>query len=74
MLKKIAGKILLRKSSAEKHAIVFVEQQNVKVSSTKETEKNSITSGSIVPEVWIMSGLLLSLVTQIGYVNRRDLK
>jgi hypothetical protein len=42
--------------------------------SEKATEKNSITSGFIEPGVWIMSGLLLSLVTQIAYVSRRDRK
>jgi len=34
--------------------------------SAKETARNSTTSGTIEPEVWIMSGLLLSLVVQIG--------
>lgn len=32
----------------------------------KETARSSTTSGTIEPEVWIMSGLLLSLVVQIG--------
>jgi len=36
----------------------------------KETERKSIISATIAPEVWIMSGLLLSVVTQIVYVNR----
>lgn len=39
------------------------------VLSTKEMGKNSTTSVTIVPEVWIMSGLLLSLVMQIVSVS-----
>jgi hypothetical protein len=35
----------------------------------KAMEKNSTTSGTIAPEVWIMSGLLSSLVLQIVGVS-----
>jgi hypothetical protein len=38
----------------------------------KEMVKNSTTSGTIVLEVWIMSGLLLSLGQQIVAVNLRQ--
>jgi len=40
-----------------------------KAKPTRETEKKSITSATIGPEVWIMSGLLLSLVQQIAGVS-----
>jgi len=41
------------------------------VLSIRATERKSITSGSTAPEVWIMSGLLLSVVMQIVYASRR---
>jgi hypothetical protein len=39
---------------------------------TREMEKKSITSATIAPEVWIVSGLLLSLVQQIVGVSLRQ--
>jgi hypothetical protein len=44
-------------------------KRSEKVVHEKETARNSTTSGTIVPEVWIMSGLLLSLVQQTVGVN-----
>lgn len=49
-------------------------RQSSQVKPERETEKKSTTSGSIVPEVWIMFGLLLSLVMQTGLGNQRDRK
>lgn len=49
--------------------IVRGGRRSEKVESVKVMEKNSITSGTIEPEVWIMSGLLLSLVLQTVGVN-----
>lgn len=40
-----------------------------KVPCVRGMGKNSTTSVTIVPEVWIMSGLLLSLVMQIVSVS-----
>jgi hypothetical protein len=44
-------------------------RQSEKARPTKVTVRSSIMSGTIAPEVWIMSGLLLSLVQQIVSVN-----
>ena len=44
-------------------------KQSEKAEQRKATARNSTTSGTIAPEVWIMSGLLLSLVQQIVSVN-----
>ncbi len=74
MLKRMCGKTLQLKSSVVKLVTESVERQRRKVSSIKETEKNSTTSGSTVVEVWITFGLLSSLVTQIGYANRQDIR
>jgi hypothetical protein len=46
-------------------AIVREPKQSAKAGLEKEMVKNSITSGPIGLEVWIMSGLLSSLVLQI---------
>lgn len=57
-------------------AVLRVIKRDVRPSSkdvpTRETEKKSTTSGTIGPEVWIMSGLLLSLVQQIAVVSRQQ--
>lgn len=74
MLKKLGGKILPSKFRAVSLVIEHTEEQKRKASSTKVTVKNSITSASIVPEVWIMLGLLLSLATRTGLGNPRDRK
>jgi len=51
------------------NVVKLVTKRDVKRSKqavpTKETERKSITSATIEPEVWIMSALLLSLVQQI---------
>lgn len=57
--------LVLNKSKDVWHAIVQGLRRSKKAELAREMEKNSITSGPIVPEVWIMSGLLLSLVQQI---------
>jgi len=44
-------------------------RQSEKARPAKVTVRSSTTSGTIAPEVWIMSGLLLSLVQQIVNVN-----
>ena len=50
-------------------ATVPERKRSEKVVQEKAMEKNSTTSGTIVPEVWIVSGLLLSLGQQIVGVN-----
>lgn len=74
MLKKLGGKILPSKFRAVSLVTEHTVEQKRKVLSTRATVKNSITSASIVPEVWIMFGLLLSLATRTGLGNPRDHK
>lgn len=62
-------KIVLNRSSVVKHVTVYAAKQRKKDESTKVTVRSSTTSGTIAPEVWIMSGLLLSLVQQIVGVS-----
>jgi ribosomal protein S3 len=62
-------KIDLSKSAVVKLVTKLGAKRCKRVSSTRATEKNSTTSGTIAPEVWIMSGLLLSLAAQIVAVN-----
>lgn len=63
---------VLNKSNAVWRVIAPVRKRSVKEESVREIVEKSITSGSTVPEVWIMFGLLLSVVTQIAYDNRND--
>lgn len=59
----------LNRRNAEPLVTEHVVRPSEKEEPTKVTARNSITSGTIAPEVWIMSGLLLSLVQQIVSVN-----
>ena len=59
----------LSKRSDEPLVIEQDARQSEKEKPIKVTVKNSTTSVRIAPEVWIMSGLLLSLVQQIVSVN-----
>lgn len=72
MLKKLLTKIGLSKSDEELLAIELVRKHLNEAQSIKATERNSTTLVSTAPEVWIMSGLVLSVVTQIVFVSRRD--
>lgn len=58
-------KIHLLRLKGVKRVTELELEHKEKASSIRETGKNSITSGTTVPEVWIMSGLLLSVVMQI---------
>lgn len=51
------------------HVIARVESQSPQGEPIKVMAKNLTTPGTIEPEVWIMSGLVLSLVTQIVSVS-----
>lgn len=62
-------KIVLNKFVDVSRVIVRGVRRSEKVESVKVMEKSSITSDTIEPEVWIMSGLLLSLVLQTVGVN-----
>lgn len=62
-------KIVLLRSRGVKPETQRDEKQCDKVKSAKETTSNSTTSDTIGPEVWIMSGLLLSVVMQIVSVS-----
>jgi len=59
----------LNKRSDEPLVTEHDVRQSEKARPRKVTVRNSTTSGTIAPEVWIMSGLLLSLVQQIVSVN-----
>lgn len=72
--KRMLGKLHLSKRSDVLLAIELGIKLSNQGRSTKVTISNSTMSVPIAPEVWIASGLLLSLVTQIAYVNRRGLK
>ena len=65
---------VLNKSKGVWRVIVPVRKRSVKAEPEKAMEEKSITSDSTVPEVWIMFGLLLSVVTQIVYDNQKDHK
>lgn len=65
-------KIDLNRLRGAWHVTVHVVRLKRKASSTKVMEKRSITPATIAPEVWIMSGLLLSLAQQIGSVSLRQ--
>ncbi len=58
-----------RKSDDEKQETKPVTKQLEKDGLEKETVKNSTTSGTIQPEALIVSGLVLSVVTQIAFVS-----
>jgi hypothetical protein len=59
----------LNKRSDEPLVTEHDARQSEKARSVRVTTRSSIMSGAIAPEVWIMSGLLLSLVQQIVSVN-----
>jgi hypothetical protein len=57
------------KFGAVRRVTEYVRRRSNKGVSTKVTTKNSITSATIQPEVWIASGLVLSVVQQIVVVS-----
>lgn len=59
----------LSKRNDEQLVTKHVAKPSEKARPVKVTVRNSIMSGTIGPEVWIMSGLLLSLVQQIVSVS-----
>jgi hypothetical protein len=71
MLKRLLGKIHLDRLSVVNHATVPEAKLSRKEGSVEETAKNSTTSGSTLPEAWLVSGLLLSLVTPIVFASLR---
>lgn len=58
-----------RKSDDEKQETKPATKRLKKDGLEKETVKNSTTSGTIQPEALIVSGLVLSVVTQIAFVS-----
>lgn len=67
-------KIVLNRFAAVLRVTRLGVKRSNKVVPEKAMEEKSITSAPIVPVVWIMLGLLLSVVTQTGLDNQRDRK
>jgi hypothetical protein len=74
MLKKLLGKIALRKSNAVKLVTEPEQQQSVKDEYTRETEKSWTISAFTVEDHLITSLLKLSLVMLIASGSRPDIK
>jgi hypothetical protein len=69
MRKRTNIKVVLSKFAVVLRGTARDVKPSERAKSTREMGKNSTTSGPIEPEVWIMSGLLSSLVLQIVGVS-----
>lgn len=69
MRKRTNTRVVLSKFAVVLRGTARDGKPSEKAKLAKEMARNSTTSGPIAPEVWIMSGLLLSLVQQIVGVS-----